>query len=42
MVGFCDCYFIVLVFTQYYLLTQGTQLYKLCLQLGGQVLCFLL
>jgi hypothetical protein len=22
--------------------TQGAQLYKLCLQLGGQVLCFLL
>jgi hypothetical protein len=42
MVGFCDCCFIVLVFTQFYLPTQGTQLYKLYLHLGGQVLCFLL
>jgi hypothetical protein len=41
-VGFYDCCFIVLVFTQHYLLTQGAQLYKLYLQLGGQVLCFLL
>jgi hypothetical protein len=41
-VGFYDCCFVVLVFTQYCLPTQGTQLCKLCLQLGGQVLCFLL
>jgi hypothetical protein len=41
-VGFYDCCFIVLVFTQHYLPTQGTQLCMLCLQLGGQVLCFLL
>jgi hypothetical protein len=38
----CDCCFIILVFTQHYMPTQGAQLYKLCLQLGGQVLCFLL
>jgi hypothetical protein len=41
-VGFCDCCFVILIFTRYYLLTQDTQLYKLYLQLGGQVLCFLL
>jgi hypothetical protein len=41
-VGFCDCCFIILVFTRYYPPTQGTQLCKLYLQLGGQVLCFLL
>jgi hypothetical protein len=41
-VSICDCYFVVLVFTQYYLPTQGTQPYKLYLQLGGQVLGFLL
>jgi hypothetical protein len=40
--GSYDCCFIILVFTQHYLLTQGAQLYKLCLQLGGQVLYFLL
>jgi hypothetical protein len=42
MVGFCDCYFVILIFTRYYLPTQDTQLYKLYLQVGGQVLCFLL
>jgi hypothetical protein len=34
-VSFCDCCFVVLVFTRYYLPTQGTQLCKLYLQLGG-------
>jgi hypothetical protein len=42
MIGFCDCCFVVLVFTQHYLPTQGAQLYKLYPLLGGQVLCFLL
>jgi hypothetical protein len=42
MVGFYDCCFVVLVFTQHYLLTQGAQLCKLYLQLVGQVLYFLL
>jgi hypothetical protein len=42
MVGFYDCCFVILVFTQHYLLTQGAQLCKLCLQLDSQGLCFLL
>jgi hypothetical protein len=40
-VSFYDCCFVVLVFTQHYLPIQGTQLCRLCLLLGGQVLCFL-
>jgi hypothetical protein len=42
MVDFFDCCFIILVFTQHYLPTQGAQLCKLYLQLGGQLLCILL